>query len=104
MDNAADTRSLAQLAKEVIELQDACSLSGVVLTFARSISRLRVILRAEGRESTPNINTHPICILWASKIASLTGLPQDLNVTGDDDVFSKAYRVCRQHANEFETL
>lgn len=70
-----DTRTMADLANEAIRVQDACNLSGVVHSFSRSISRLRVLLREQGRESTEDVNTHPICQLWADKIASLACMP-----------------------------
>lgn len=65
-------KSLKELAQEAILLQDGCNLSGIVYSFSRSISDVREHLRAEGKESTDNVNQHPICILYASKIASLT--------------------------------
>jgi len=73
IDTREDTRTMADLAREALQVQDACNLSGVVLGFARSISRLRVLLREQGNEGTDNINLHPICQLWADKIRSLAG-------------------------------
>lgn len=71
---------MADLAKEAIEVQYACNLSGVVHGFSRSISRLRVLLREQGQESTDNVNTHPICRLWADKIADLSGGPSQFSI------------------------
>jgi hypothetical protein len=68
-----DNRTMADLAREVLQVQDACNLSGVVLSFGRSIIRLRVLLGEQGNEGTSNINHHPICQAWASKIADLSG-------------------------------
>lgn len=70
----ADTRTLQQLAKESLDVQDACNLSGVVHGFSRSITRLRELLPNAG---TDDINTHPICVIWADKIAHLTRTQMD---------------------------
>lgn len=68
-----DTRTMADLAREAIQVQDACNLSGVVHSFSRAITRLRALLEAQGKGGTDAVNTHPICWLWSDKIASLTG-------------------------------
>lgn len=77
-----DDRTLEQLAAEVMVIQDACNLSGVVHAFSRSISRLRALLP---QASTDAINNHPICVMFASKISSLTSL---------DTAFGQAYDEC----------
>lgn len=77
----ADTRTMADLAREALAVQDACNLSGVVHGFSRSITRLRALLREAGQESTHTINTHPVCQMWADKIASLAGLHMSLTAT-----------------------
>lgn len=64
----SDTRTLAQLASEALAVQDACNLSGVVHGFSRAVTRLRELLPRAG---TAEINKHPICILWSSKVADL---------------------------------
>ncbi len=71
-DTKPDTRTMVDLAREALQVQDACNLSGVVHSFSRAITRLRVLLEAEGKGGTDNVNTHPVCVLWADKIASLT--------------------------------
>ena len=63
-------KTLSDLAREALQVQDACNLSGVVRSFAVAIGRLRELLPHAG---TDEINTHPICMLWSDKIASLTG-------------------------------
>jgi hypothetical protein len=68
-----DERTIAELAKEAIAVQDACNLSGVVHGFSRAITRLRTLLEAQGKGGTDNVNRHPICVLWADKIADLAG-------------------------------
>ena len=66
-------KTIKQLAQEALDVQDACNLSGVVHSFARSLGALRDALAANGdRVSTSAINAHPIAKVWADKIAHLT--------------------------------
>jgi len=62
-------KTLTDLAREALQVQDACNLSGVVHGFSRAITRLREALPNAG---TDEINTHPVSVLWADKIAHLT--------------------------------
>lgn len=83
-------RTLKELAKEALDVQNACNLSGVAHGFARAMSDLM-----EHTKGTDERNTHPIAILWADKIAHLTGT-QDL---GNPTVM-RAYDACYVLANE----
>lgn len=58
-------RTLTELAQEAKDVQDACNLSGVALSFGRAMVDLRHVVNGP-------INEHPIAVLWADKIASLT--------------------------------
>jgi hypothetical protein len=80
-------RTLKQLAKEAYDVQDACNLSGVALSFGKALSDLRDLRPAN--EGTDWLNTHPIAILWADKIASLTGI----QTIGDQRVFDAYDKV-----------
>lgn len=81
-------RTIKDLAREALEVQSACNLSGVVHSFSRCMTELRTLLEAEGKFSTDKLNQHPICIMYSSKIASLTA---------SDDKFISAYNwVCDQ--------
>lgn len=62
-------KSLQELAQEALQVQDACNLSGVAYGFARAMKDL--CTHVTGTDAR---NTHPIAILWASKIADLTGV------------------------------
>lgn len=66
-------KSIKDLAKEALEVQDACNLSGVVHSFSRAITELRELLREHEGYGTHMVNTHPVCVAYASKIASLSG-------------------------------
>jgi hypothetical protein len=79
-------RSLKELALEALAVQDACNLSGVAHSFSRAMRELRDM------DAEP-WNGHPIMILWASKIASLTHCE-------DQVTFAKAYAACRELAGK----
>lgn len=84
-----DNRSLKDLAKEVLAVQDACNLSGVVHSWSRSMTRLRQLLADQG---TSAINTHPINQLWADKVAHLTGT-QGESMASLSDAYRAVNRV-----------
>jgi hypothetical protein len=83
-------RTLKQLAQEALDVQNACNLSGVVHGFARAMGDLM-----EHTKSTDERNRHPIAVLWADKVAHLTGT-QDLG----NDVTTKAYSWAYDLINE----
>lgn len=66
--------------KDAMTVQDACNLSGVVFSFARHMKTL-----CDMGLDTERKNNHPVSVLFASKIASLTR-------SNSDEEFSKAYR------------
>lgn len=61
-------RDLSVLAREALDVQDACNLCGVAQSFARAMIDLGAYCGG-----TDERNHHPIAILWADKIAHLTG-------------------------------
>jgi hypothetical protein len=75
------SKTIKALAKEAISVQDACNLSGVVHSFSRAMTDLRGIVGGM-------VNHHPIAIVWADKVASLTGI-QDFG----NDVALEAHRI-----------
>lgn len=88
-------RTLQDLAREAIQVQDACNLSGVVHGFSRAITELRNILRDTGGDlSTHAVNTHPVCQLWASKIHYMA----DMGLS-EHDQYCAAYKACEEIAN-----
>jgi len=80
---------------DAIRVQDACNLSGVVHSFGRVISKIWHTLEQECNASTEEVNKHPISIMYASKISSLTGCDSHVE-------FGKAYKICRVHAEELK--
>ncbi len=97
-------RTLAQLAKEALEVQVACNLSGVVHGWSRAITELREVLRSEGIEDTAIINTHSINKLWADKCAHLTGMQRgDFDMNAYQEVYDLAIPPTMTEG-EFENL
>lgn len=86
----ADTRTLTDLAREAIQIQDASNLSGLVHGWSRSVSRLRELLPDNG---TDVINRHPISQLWAAKLHELAGMG-----LSDSDNYGEAYDACKSLA------
>ncbi len=66
-------KTLKELAQDALGVQNACNLSGVVISFAQVIKDLKENLPKAGSDE---INQHPIVRLWVDKLASLTGLEQ----------------------------
>lgn len=76
--------------QDAIDVQDACNLSGVVHSFSRVMPKLWEEAHAADL-GTDYVNRHPIAVMYASKIASLTG-------SEIDGEFSKAYQACQDGA------
>lgn len=87
-------RTMKQLAKEALEIQNAVNLSGVIYRFYLALTDIREHLRAEGKESNDNIATHFVSVLYSSKIHSLTG------DVGDHCGFQAAYSWALSLMNE----
>jgi hypothetical protein len=81
-------RTLQELAKEALDVQDTCNLSGVVHSFSRVMTELRPHCSGTGQ-----LNTHPICVLFADKIRDLTHHGE----VGVDwmDTVGNSYNWCR---------
>lgn len=67
--------ALKKLARETIDVQDACNLIAVANSFAKMLTRLRDQLQnAEQPHDTDAIRTHPITVCWLDKMNSLAGI------------------------------
>lgn len=78
-------KTMEELAKDAIQLQDACNGSGVAHTLVRMYSDLREL----GVTDTNALNRHPVIQLTLFKLMSLA----DCQVNMDD--FERAYEACR---------
>jgi len=67
----ADTRTLVQLAREALDVQNACNPLGISRSFAKAMLRLSALLEAEGKGGTRALCEHPIAVAWAHKIMDL---------------------------------
>ena len=85
---------LARAAADAITVQDACNLSGVVFSFARHMEAICRAMREDGH-GTDWKNAHPVAVMFASKIASLTHCE-------DMETFAAAYAMCRTAAATVE--
>jgi hypothetical protein len=54
-----------------LDVQNACNLSGVIRSWAEMTGRIWEDIRASGG-GTKAFNTHPINVLFSSKVSSLT--------------------------------
>ena len=80
-----DNRSMQQLAREVLSIQEASNLLGVANGFARAMTRLFQLTRSH--EKT---RAHPITWMWVNKIADMMSLG-----THDLDDFGKYGTISR---------
>lgn len=78
------TKTIKELAQDALDVQNACNLCGVAQSFARAMVDL-----GKYTNGTTERNRHPIAILWADKIANLTGTQE----FGNDRVM-EAYDSC----------
>lgn len=69
--------------KTAYDVQDACNLGGVLRTWSEIIPRIWADVHFEGT-GTMGFRTHPINVMFASKVESLTAC-------NDTDVFHRAY-------------
>lgn len=92
-------RTIAQLAQEAIDIQNACNIRGVSKSFAKIVDEVYDLIQADA-ESCPisftryeNIRTHPIVRLWASKIHDMACMG-----VSDGDAYAHAYDACEKLA------
>ena len=83
-------QDLKEAAKSAIMVQSACNLSGVIRSF---VSAIDVIIKHD-HQGTDYINRHPICILYATQVAHLTGQMLDI----DNSTYDAAYNECERIA------
>jgi hypothetical protein len=83
--------SLERAAQIALQCQNACNLSGVVRSFALITKTLWVEARAFGH-GTQWVNSHPISVMFSSKIASLCG-------SENSDILSAAIDSCMEYGN-----
>lgn len=80
------SKTMQDLAREALDVQDACNLSGVVHGFSRAMESLCRLV-----PDTRERNRHPVCVLWADKIAHLTGTQCVRDQKAVNEAYSWAY-------------
>ena len=78
-----------------LEVQSASNLSAVVLQFARDMRRINEEVRAVGG-GTEQVNTHPVCRLYAEQIAWLSGAGGCV----DSGTYREAYDACERRVED----
>ena len=79
--------TIEQAKKDAIQVQDACNLSGVVFSFAQAMAAVCEEADRLGK-GTEWKNNHPVSVLFASKLASLTHCERGVTL-------SNAWAACR---------
>ena len=87
-------RSMKELARNVLLIQDACNLSGVVHSFSIAMSIL-CEYKYQLNQGTDWVNNHPVAKMYASKIHALSGMG-----VSDTEEFHHAYEACKKLAEE----
>ena len=77
--------------QDALDVQNACNLSGVLKSWASHVDAIWTEVRANPQSGTDAFNHHPVNVLFASKVASLTG-------SESTNGFHEAYEVCTQRA------
>jgi hypothetical protein len=89
-------RTIQELAKEAIDVQDASNLKGVLNGMSDAIAALEDIqIATTGRVDRESINKHPIIRLWAWKVVALTGT--ECMCLRAAEKFSEACKWCSDH-------
>ncbi len=89
-------KTLKDMAREALNVQNACNLSGVVHSLSRLLPDLREILEKEEGFSTTVLNQHPVVFLFTTQIASLSGVC----VFADADKYADAYQWAQLAAED----
>lgn len=77
--------TLTEMAQSALDVQNACNLSGVALSFAEVMMNLRRLPECQG---TAWANSHPIALLYVGKMADMVGLG-----TGWDEAEAECSRL-----------
>lgn len=90
-------RTIPELCKEALDVQNACNLCGVAQGFARAM----IDLSPHCKTGTTERNNHPVARLWIDKMTSLAGI-QSFGDKATDKTLSDAYDYCFQESKKLE--
>jgi hypothetical protein len=85
--------------QNALNVQSASNLSGVILQFARDMRQINDEVRAKGG-GTEQVNTHPVCRLYAEQIAWLTGA----GTCESQATYRRAHDACHRKVEEEKNL
>ena len=66
-------KTIIELSKQAIEVQDACNLLGVSKSFALAVEEL--FYSNECNRDMNKLNNHPVITLWIDKLLDMNGRP-----------------------------
>lgn len=76
--------------QDALDVQDACTLSGVVKSLAGHMDAIWAEVRAEGK-GTDEVNSHPVVIMFLAQMLHLA-----TRESISPDAYFKADAICRQ--------
>lgn len=85
------SKTIQELARDAINVQDACNLVAVARSFSEAVRELRDLVPSGGSFGR-SFAVHPITYLWVNKIGDLSG-QSDLSPFAIDR-FGEMYRAC----------
>jgi hypothetical protein len=85
------------LAKEAVDVQDACNPFGVARGMVVAMDGLRLL----GVNGSFELRDHPVAILWAHKLADLFGVA---SCGIDDDRYAVALSMCIECGSKWEQM
>lgn len=96
MNEKSDRSAMKHAAQTAIDIQNACNLSGVIFTWAEVMASISKEASAQS-QGTDWKNNHPINVLFANKVADMTG-GSSIDAHGTLK-YSWAYGKCQEMAN-----
>lgn len=78
--------------RDAIQVQNACNLSGVALSFVKALEDIRLAVCAQGG-GTDAVNRHPVVQMYVCKLHDLAGMG-----FSDLEAYNSAYAACEKGA------
>lgn len=88
-------RTTQELAKEAMQVQDACNILGISKSYAAAMQELWERLR-EGKQPVglQDLQSHPIAVLWGFKL-------WDMHDPNSRSTYGDAYAECQRLTQEY---
>lgn len=85
------TEAVQKAARDAIDVQDACNLTGVLNSFQRHMA---AICESQPEMGTDARNRHPVAVLFINKMADLAGIEREYG----SNEYLDAYAACNSLA------